>query len=241
MKKKIKHICLVTPAHLSTNPRLIKEADALTEAGYKVSIVSARFMSWSDEADREFEGRNWSVKKLEYGIYSSLLKKIHYRLRRKISRFLVGLFGPIPGMSERAIHSIIPELTSATCSISADLYIAHNLAALPAAYKAAHRNNSLLGFDAEDFHSGELVLSPNNILSILLARDIEKRYLPHCDYITAASPGIAKMYSDLYNIETPTVILNVFPVTNLPSNCIVFHLILLFVILYDPCFILVSS
>jgi hypothetical protein len=35
---------LVTPGHLSTNPRLVKEADALAAAGYQVSVVSARFI-----------------------------------------------------------------------------------------------------------------------------------------------------------------------------------------------------
>src|SRR5262245_34217851 len=34
-----KRICLVSPGHLASNPRLVKEADALHEAGYEVRVV----------------------------------------------------------------------------------------------------------------------------------------------------------------------------------------------------------
>ena len=46
-------------------------------------------------------------------------------------------------------------LHAAACAVPADLYIAHYVAALPAAGAAAQRHGALLGFDAEDFHSGE--------------------------------------------------------------------------------------
>jgi hypothetical protein len=35
-------ICLVTPGHLGSNPRIVKEADALTEHGYQVHVVFAQ-------------------------------------------------------------------------------------------------------------------------------------------------------------------------------------------------------
>ena len=37
---KVERICLVSPGHLSSNPRLVKEADALHEAGYAVRVVA---------------------------------------------------------------------------------------------------------------------------------------------------------------------------------------------------------
>ena len=57
-------ICLVTSGHLSTNPRLVKEADALFSAGYEVSIISSRFIEWADKADSEFNKRSWHIEKL---------------------------------------------------------------------------------------------------------------------------------------------------------------------------------
>ena len=32
-------VCLVSPGHLSSNPRLVKEANALAEAGYQVHVI----------------------------------------------------------------------------------------------------------------------------------------------------------------------------------------------------------
>ena len=36
MKKKV---CLVTPGHIGSNPRIVKEADALHEEGYDVTLI----------------------------------------------------------------------------------------------------------------------------------------------------------------------------------------------------------
>ena len=56
---------------------------------------------------------------------------------------------------ERAMHYVVPELAHAAAAVAADLYIAHNLAALPAARHAARRHRGRLGFDAEDYHRGQ--------------------------------------------------------------------------------------
>ncbi len=37
-----RRFCLVTPAHVCNNPRLVKEADALHAAGHEVRVVSLR-------------------------------------------------------------------------------------------------------------------------------------------------------------------------------------------------------
>src|SRR5438477_3044148 len=40
-----RRVCIVTPGHLASNPRVVKEADALHGAGYDVTVVAG------DEAD----------------------------------------------------------------------------------------------------------------------------------------------------------------------------------------------
>jgi glycosyltransferase involved in cell wall biosynthesis len=49
-----------------------------------------------------------------------------------------------------------------------------------------------------------------------MTRIIEKRYLPGCAYVSAASPGIASAYAQAYGIAVPTVVLNVFPLNQAP-------------------------
>lgn len=208
-------ICLVTPGHLSTNPRLVKEADALVSAGYDVSIVSSRFIEWADEVDREFENRSWRVEKVSFGPIAGRFTHIFQSFRRRAALSLYKIVGLMP---EMAFHPVISALSHAASANPADLYIAHNLAALPAACRAARKNGALLGFDAEDFHSGELSDAPENALLIKLAREIETRYLPLCDYLTAASPGIARAYVDAYGVKEPEFILNVFPRSESPEG-----------------------
>src|SRR5439155_4549990 len=53
-------ICLLTSEHLSMNPRLVKEADALSAAGYDMRVVSCQWMEWQQKEDaRLLETRRW--------------------------------------------------------------------------------------------------------------------------------------------------------------------------------------
>src|SRR4051794_40779505 len=47
-----KRICLISPGHMSFNPRLVKEADALAEAGYLVHVIAANNLRYLRELDR---------------------------------------------------------------------------------------------------------------------------------------------------------------------------------------------
>src|SRR5438105_4678627 len=56
-------VCIVTPAHLASNPRVVKEADALQQAGFRVRVVFAQGASqprrqYDHKLTRE---REWSA------------------------------------------------------------------------------------------------------------------------------------------------------------------------------------
>ena len=46
-------ICLVSPGNLASNPRLIKEADALHEAGYRVTAIACNYTEALESYDDE--------------------------------------------------------------------------------------------------------------------------------------------------------------------------------------------
>lgn len=212
---KPKRICLVTTGHPSTNPRLVKEADALSSAGYAVRVVACKFVTWADAADAEFADRAWwPVTWVRFGPFGSSAAWTKMRCRKKACEFLVAGVGFRPILVERALHYVVPELTRAASAEPADLYIAHNLAALPAAAHAAARHRARLGFDAEDFHRGELPESERHALRASLTRWAEGRYIPLCDYVTAASEGIANAYAKALSIPRPVTVLNVFPLAD---------------------------
>ena len=207
-------ICLVTTGHPSTNPRLVKEADALVEAGYNVHVVACKFLAWADTADAQFGDREWNITWVRFGVMARPLSRQIQRLRRAIASRVAPVVGFPASISVRALHYVVPELTRHARSVEADLYIAHNLAALPAAYHAAQHHGAKLGFDAEDFHRGEFPDGDKSLLRQLTIR-IEEAFIPRCDYVSAASDGIAEAYEQALSITRPTTVLNVFPLAEL--------------------------
>src|SRR5207237_6466313 len=96
-------------------------------------------------------------------------------------------------------------LRHAVRDLPADLYIAHYVAALPAAAAAARRHGGMLGFDAEDFHSGEGTADPADDFRKALVETIEGACLPSCAHVTAAAPLIGSAYSARYGVSPVTV------------------------------------
>ncbi|RZL50480.1 MAG: hypothetical protein EOP00_04200 [Pedobacter sp.] len=94
-------------------------------------------------------------------------------------------------------------------AIKADLYIGHNLAALPVIVKLAKKNNSKCGFDAEDFHRNE-VTDDTFKTEFIKAKALEDEFIEQIDYLTGASPLICEAYELLYPKFKAIVINNVF-------------------------------
>ena len=212
-------ICLISPTLLSTNPRLVKEADALVEAGHGVHVICGDFLSWAREADAEFEGRGWgSVTKVRFGPGTALPRRVLQVFRQRMARraLLAGMTHP--RVLAAAWHQVTPDLVRAATSIRADLYVAHYIAALPAAAQAARLHGARYAFDAEDFHLGDPPDGPAFEPIRRHTRAIESAYLPGAAYVTAASPGIADAYAGAYGIPPPTVVLNVFPRSHAPAE-----------------------
>jgi glycosyltransferase involved in cell wall biosynthesis len=119
---------------------------------------------------------------------------------------------------QRALNRTTPELITAANADRADLYIAHNLGALPAAVIAAKHHGALAGFDAEDFHAGESTLATTGDDDQLFTIRVEKRFINQCDYVSASSPEISNLYASHYGIQTPLTLLNVFPLHQQPAH-----------------------
>jgi len=208
-------ICLVTPSHIASNPRLVKEADALQSAGHDVHVVAHRYFPSLDAQDAAI----YSVASWEYTVVDSTCGFSHRwaKLRYRFARFTLSRgFRLTPKRAARAYHAVIPALAETASHVPADLYIGHCLAGLVAASLAATRKGSQLGFDAEDFHPTETDFAENDPLENSIINLLEKTALPHCTHLTASSPLIAQAYADSYGIRIPTSILNVFPRSEAP-------------------------
>jgi glycosyltransferase involved in cell wall biosynthesis len=210
----VRRVCLVTTGQPSTNPRLVKEADALAEAGFAVHVVGAHWANWADASDAAMMvRRRWTLELIEWRkeqapgtFHRSRIR--HWIARRALATPLAGSVRP-----EWVLARVGPELRAAAQTVPADLYIAHNLGALPAAIQSARANGAPVGFDAEDLHSGQV---PSGSDLAVFTERTERRLQPQCTYVTAASPGIARAYESLCRIARPTCILNVFPLDHRP-------------------------
>lgn len=204
-----KRVCLVSPGHVSCNPRLLKEAEALHHAGFQVRVVAGNYSAQARLLDESILPQApWSWVQVGFG---SKLNYIKLRLWQEFARKIAShSWNPHLSVATWAHSPMSHRLAKAAAAEPADLYIAHCLAALPAAAFAAKKHNAKLGFDAEDFHTGELPETPENQVEIRVRDRIERTLLPLCQHLTAASPGIAAAYSKRYGVSMEPI-LNVFP------------------------------
>lgn len=211
MHVKYTKIVLISSGQPSLNPRLVKEADALADAGCEIKVLYAYWNDWGTKNDAKLlPKKKW--KAVRIGGYPED-NPVLYFISRLIHRFSA-LFSAKTGSSLLVDYAIARSgyfLTRAAMKHDADLYIAHNLAALPAAVKAARRFKKPCGFDAEDFHRFE-ASDDENSFDVKSKIAVEDKYLPQTDYVTASSPLIASAYKKIYPFLSPVTILNVFPV-----------------------------
>lgn len=204
-------VCIVTAGHIGSNPRVVKEADALHDAGHEVSVISARVLDLVEPLDQALMRRiPWRLERID------LRPPLRRRLRRVVQlcarRAYAGL--GLAWCAEPGLSASAGIVRRAACATSADLYVAHYPAALPAAAAAARLHGARYAYDAEDFHLGDWPDGPAYEIERRLVRAVEGRYLPGCAYVTAASPGIAEAYAEAYGIEGPRVVLNTFPLAH---------------------------
>lgn len=219
-------ICLVTPAQPSNNPRLVKEADALTEAGHDVHVLYAHVSRWADKSDQSLlAGRKWTHTRVgghpteQRWPYFWSLRRLRFGHRLAgIARRWEGM-GLKPALLDGWIADrVLGELKQAAIETSADLYIGHNTAALPAVVAAAKKYGARCGFDIEDYFSGMDPYGSPLSPGAQVTERIERKYLPECDYLTVVSSEIGGIYHKKYNVGLPTQILNVFSLRRRPQS-----------------------
>ena len=198
-------ICLVGAAHPCYNPRLVREADALAEAGHRVRVVAPLFNAALIERDRSLLAkRRWTLERVDFLSQHGRLRSAWIRGRRKLAQEIArGLATPV--LAEHAYAPALVEMRAAVAREPAEWFIAHTQAALPAAAAGAERWNARLGFDCEDL----LAHAPSEPGTLL--RIIEAEYVRRCAYVSAASPLMAEQLALDHGIPLPLVLYNVFP------------------------------
>jgi hypothetical protein len=131
-------ICIVTQLQPSSNPRVVKEAEALTEAGYSVAVIAPDYSAWGREADKGFAGRAWKiVERPRFGPLAPLLTRIAELARRAAAGVAVKNVGiEHPVALHAAWHPVAPALIKGAKRQPTSLYIGY-FVGLPAAALSA--------------------------------------------------------------------------------------------------------
>lgn len=205
-------ICIITPGPLGSTPRVVKEAEALVGAGFRVRVISTRTLDSVEPRDNSIlVSARFDSERID------LRSRVRWRLRRcaQIGARLV--YDILGSAADYAFRPATAPLMAAALRAPADLYIAHYPAALPAAARAARRHRARYAYDAEDFHPGDWPVDRAYDGERRYLGAIETRYLRGCAHVTAAAPMIADAYANAYLIPRPTVVLNLFPRDRAPD------------------------
>jgi glycosyltransferase involved in cell wall biosynthesis len=205
----IKKIALVTSGQPALNPRVVKEADTLCESGYQVTVFYAYWNEWGTAIDNEMLlEKKWNAVRIGGHPREERLVYHISRLLHKAAWISFKWTG-LPLFAGAAIARSSFFLRKALKKHSADLYIGHNLGALPAVITAAKKHRKPCGFDAEDFYRNDQS-DERDEPEVRIKTNLEDRFIPQLDYLSASSPGIAAAYRNLYPGTEPVTILNVF-------------------------------
>ncbi|QEG26756.1 hypothetical protein GobsT_15030 [Gemmata obscuriglobus] len=209
-------ICLIGPGAPSSNPRLVKEADALAGAGYPVRVVCGTGHSLGTDLDDElFRARGWQVVQVPLGAKWQRAARV---LRQRAAAALVRLgMCHTRSVTAWAESELVVRLARAAAAEPADLYIGHYLPGLCAAFRAARRHGTKFGFDAEDSHVDELPDSTEHRNRRTARESLERGLLARCSHLTASSPLVAGAYERRYG-RCPATVLNVFPRSEAPRE-----------------------
>jgi glycosyltransferase involved in cell wall biosynthesis len=213
----LKKIVLITSGQPAVNPRLVKEADALSEY-YDVTVIYQYWNQWATEADKVLlKSRKWKAIRVGGGPLESKFTFNVTRAIHKLARILAEKISPRFFLAELAICRTSFLLLTKALSIKADLYIGHNPGALAIAALAASFKKVPCGFDAEDFHRNEYSDDPNHP-DVKLKKYLEEQYFPLYNYITTASPLISREYQSIFPEMAFHTILNVFSKVQYPPS-----------------------
>ncbi|MDB5014377.1 MAG: glycosyltransferase family 4 protein, partial [Daejeonella sp.] len=160
----VRKVCIITPGSLASNPRVVKEAEALIDAGFKVHLIYTRHISSLVNHDQAIlnDHPEWTS---DYLDWSSA------KIQPLIIKYLTGAIGRLKYLIlKRNLYpdELAPvlinrfyfwQLNKAIAS-KADLFIAHYPNCIGVAAKAAKLGNTLFGYDAEDYHRGEDLPQP---------------------------------------------------------------------------------
>lgn len=202
-------ILVLTASHLCRNPRVLKEATTLGEAGYSVTVLSVSVRQDFERLDLDLmSGRPFRRITLDYTGATPASRAVNFlqrgatwaarRLCRELGIETPQSLGPAGALLRHARR------------FPADLIIAHTEIPLWAATRLL-REGRRVAVDLEDWYSEDLLPEDRRSRPIRLLRVAEAFVLRHAAYCSATSRSMASALAEAHAAPLPVVIRNTFP------------------------------
>ncbi|SRR5579875_36245 len=181
------NVCMHVLGSARSDVRVMREAHALLEAGYSVSIVDIESADSRSRREEELDGVS--------------LKHIIVSRAFAVTRFTRW---PLLRAGRIFVHSLLRLLQT-----PADIYHAHDVNALPTSYIAACLRHKPLIFDSHELPLAEITITWR-WLPFLLERLLQ-HIIPRCAGIITVSSPIVREIQDRYQVSDVSLIRNVPP------------------------------
>ncbi|MBI2517768.1 MAG: glycosyltransferase [Opitutae bacterium] len=211
-----KRILIVSGAALSRNPRVLKEASTLADAGHAVTVLTLRNHPAAEVFDREIMARA-RFQRIVLDVANvpgaSPVRVLLRRLRTSFARWAAHRF------DRASIETIGPaaELLSIARPQPADLVIGHTELGLWVAAQLLAEGRKVAA-DFEDWHSEDLPPADRAGRPVRLLRDTERALLRSAAYVTTTSEALAAALQQADGGRRLTVISNAFPLQPDPRH-----------------------
>ena len=206
-----RRILILSGTQLSVNPRVVKEADTLSEAGHSVEVVGGLFdRNFAEREKAIHESKAWEYKKIvdaSSDSFGGKLKWFSLRARRRLAREGHARFGI---ESSRQLGYLAPEMLDYAIQRDADLTIVHNAAAIWVGSELIRRGRRV-AVDMEDWYSEDLTSDEKLHFPADALRRYERDALRGSAFSTTTSKCMSDAIAQAYQCEPPAVVYNSFP------------------------------
>ena len=200
------HIAIVTGAPLCRNPRVVKEADALADAGHRVTVLRPVLSRALADLDRDLvAGAAWDVQTTA-DLTAGRVGPIWTKGVRRAAMEATRRGGERPG----ALGYGVRRTLRMARELDADLTVGHQEVGLWVVNRLAEEGR-LVGADIEDWYSEDLPPEARQPRPTRLLRREEATAVRRGGHVTTTSDALARALQRAFGGPAPATVYNAFP------------------------------
>lgn len=195
-------------SHLCHNPRVIKEATTLADAGYRVEVIGGWF-------DHDLKSRDEDLLSRLRLKFTPIMDLVVNNDRRRFAARLGRKLGEIVQVkagweNTRQLGIFMPALRKRAVQSSADLLIAHSESTMAAVAAAGRKRQCRVGVDMEDWFSEDGTTVARARRPLRLLRSLEQTLLNLGSHTSCPSRAMSESLAGEFGCKPPHVIYNAF-------------------------------